>query len=168
MSFDLYKRIIQKDVNNYVAVDYEGEYKSKGAYVKGLNDLDNDLPIVNKAMMDYMLKNIPVEKTINDCNDLKEFQKIVKVSNKYICGYHNGKRLTDKTFRVFASKNTHDGIIGKVKDKNGKVIGFTTPELQALELSRKLVEVCKDKTLYVALLALTKTETVLRNTAVCK
>jgi len=55
-----------------------------------------------------------------------------------------------------------------VKDKNGKVIGFTTPELQALELSRKLVEVCKDKTLYVALLALTKTETVLRNTAVCK
>ena len=59
-------------------------------------------------------------------------------------------------------------MVERVTDKNGKVIGFTTPELQALELSRKLVEVCKDKTLYVALLALSKAETLLRNTAVCK
>lgn len=119
MSFDMYKRVIQKDVNNYVAVDYEGKYKSKGAYVKSLNDLDNDLPIVNKAMMEYMLKRTPVEATVNSCDDLKMFQKIVKVSSKYICGYHNHKRLNDKTFRVFASKNTADTSIGKVKDKNG-------------------------------------------------
>jgi len=120
MSFDIFKTIIQKDVNNYIAIDNQGEVKSKGSYVKKLNNLDNDLPIVNKALVDYMISHVPIEKTIGDCQELKQFQKIVKVSNKYICGWHNGEILQDKTFRVFAAKaNTGNGFIGKVKDKNG-------------------------------------------------
>lgn len=122
LGFDYVKEIYQKDVNNYLFIQDDGKIERKGAYVKPLNNLDYDMAIVNKALVDYMTKRVPVEKTINSCNDLKEFQKIVKVSSKYICGYHNGKRLNDKTFRVFASKNTHDGIIGKVKDKNGKEV----------------------------------------------
>ena len=119
MSFDIFKTIIQKDVNNYIAIDLNGEMKSKGAYVKNLSNLDNDLPIVNTALVDYMVKGVPVEKTINSCKHLKEFQKIVKVSSKYICGWHNGQKLQDKTFRVFASKDQDDTFIGKVKLKNG-------------------------------------------------
>jgi len=119
MSFDIFKTIIQKDVNNYIAIDLNGEMKSKGAYVKNLSNLDNDLPIVNTALVDYMVKGVPVEKTINGCKHLKEFQKIVKVSSKYICGWHNGQKLQDKTFRVFASKDLDDTFIGKVKLKNG-------------------------------------------------
>lgn len=122
MSFDIYKKIIQKDVNNYVAIDLDGEVKSKGAFVKKLSDLDNDLPIVNKALIEYMVHDVPVEKTIDDCNELKEFQKIVKVSNKYLCGWHNGKQMWDKTFRVFASKDPFDGCIGKIKIKNGQYV----------------------------------------------
>lgn len=131
MSFDEYKTVVQKDVNNYVVVDFDGNCKSKGAYVKSLNDLDNDLPIVNKAMMNYILHQIPVEKTIRDCNDLKQFQKIVKVSDKYECGYHNRKQLNDKTFRVFASNNSHDTSIQKIKvvDTKAKYEKFAnTPE----------------------------------------
>lgn len=123
MSFDLYKTIIQKDVNNYIAIDFDGNYKSKGAYVKALNNLDYDMPIVNKALIAFMVKGIPVEKTIGDCMQLKEFQKIVKVSSKYICGWHNDTKLSDKTFRVFASKLTdYDTFMGKVKIKNGKEV----------------------------------------------
>ena len=122
MSFDIFKKIFQKDVNNYLAIDQDGEIKRKGAYVKKLNNLDNDLPIVNEALVQYMVNGIPVEKTIGDCNHLKEFQKIVKVSSKYICGWHNGKKLPDKTFRVFASKDPHDTSIGKVKLKNGREV----------------------------------------------
>lgn len=119
MSFDLFERVIQKDVNNYIAVDFEGNYKSKGAYVKELNDLDNDLPIVNKAMKEYILHNVPVERTIYQCDELKAFQKVYKVSNKYECAYHNGKRLTDKTFRVFASTKRSNSFLGKIKMKEG-------------------------------------------------
>ncbi len=118
MSFDNYKRIIQKDVNNYIAVDYEGNIKTKGAFVKPLNDLDNDLPIVNKALVAYMVDDVPVEQTINACNELKQFQKIVKVSSKYICGWHNGHMLQEKTFRVFADKTHQNSFIGKLKMKN--------------------------------------------------
>lgn len=115
MSFDIYKKIIQKDVNNYVAIDFEGNVKSKGAYVKKLNDLDYNLSIVNKAMVDYIVKGIPVEETINQCEDLKEFQMIFKVSSKYICAWHKGVQLNSKTYRVFASTRWDDTFLGKVK-----------------------------------------------------
>ena len=129
MSFDCYKKVLQKDVNNYVIVDYEGGRKSKGAYVKELSALDNDLPIINKAMVDYMTENIPVGVTINSCTDLVMFQKIVKISGKYMHGLHNGQVLNDKTFRVFASKNNSDTSIYKVKnlDKNPEKFA-NTPE----------------------------------------
>ena len=54
------------------------------AYVKKLNPLDYDLPILNTALMNFMVKDIPVEQTIQECNDLKEFQLVSKISGKYI------------------------------------------------------------------------------------
>lgn len=129
MSFDFFKVVYQGDVNNYLAIDYDGNVKSKGAYVKSLNDLDNDLPIVNKAITQYLTKGIHPRKTIMECKDLIEYQKVVKVSSKYAYGTLNGQRLTDKTFRVFASKRSEDGIIGKVKTEGGSIEKFAnTPE----------------------------------------
>lgn len=116
MTFDLFKTIIQGDVNNYIAVDYDGHSKSKGAYVKSLGELDYDLPIVNKAIVEYLVNGVLPEITINSCNQLKEFQKIVKVSSKYKVAWHNGKQLTDKCFRVFASANSNDTSICKRKE----------------------------------------------------
>ena len=112
MSFNLYKSVYQKDVNNYIVVDFDGKRKSKGGYVKELNDLDNNLPIVNKAIVDYLTKNIPIETTINTCNDLKQFQMICKVSNKYKClMYGNSCRpLSERCVRVFASKYNDGGL----------------------------------------------------------
>ena len=53
LEYDLYKKVIQKDVNNYIIVDFDGKYKSKGAYVKKLHQLDYDMPIINKALINY-------------------------------------------------------------------------------------------------------------------
>lgn len=115
MSYDEFERVIQKDVNNYVAIDYKGEYKCKGAYVKSLNALDNDLPIVNRAIINYLVKGVHPRDTVMGCDRLIDFQKVVKVSSKYEYGTLNGERLTDKTFRVFASRRLNDGAICKVK-----------------------------------------------------
>lgn len=137
MEFDEYVKVFQKDVNNYVVVptgplyDEKGKprWKSKGAYVKKLNNLDYDLPIVNKAMVDYMIQGIPVEKTIRECHELKMFQKIVKLSGKFKCAIHNGEILNEKCFRVFASLDESDSYIGKQKDGNRTIEKFAnTPE----------------------------------------
>lgn len=129
LGFDMVSEIWQKDVNNYIFRFEDGKLERKGAYVKELGRLDNDLPIINKAMVDYMVNNIPVETTINSCNELSMFQKIVRVSSKYLCGWLNGKRLNDKTFRVFASLNPNDGYIGKQKEEGATIEKFAnTPD----------------------------------------
>jgi DNA polymerase len=138
LEFEMFTKVFQKDVNNYIIVpegdlyNEKGEprWKSKGAYVKKLSPLDYDLPIVNNAILEFFLKGIHPSETINKCDDLKEFQKIVKVSGKYSHGLYNpvvkkvkgkniftdGELLRDRTFRVFASKSESDGGIYKVKN----------------------------------------------------
>lgn len=129
LAYDEITEIFQKDVNNYIFRFASGKLERKGAYVMELDDLNYDLPIVNKALVDYMMKGVPVEETINDCNEIKEFQKIVKVSSNYEGGWHNGEYLTDKTFRVFASKDKDDSYLGKYKYKGATIEKFAnTPE----------------------------------------
>lgn len=131
LGFDVITEIWQKDVNNYIFRFENGKLERKGAYVKELNDLDNDLPIINTALVDAMTRRIPVEQTIMQCDDLKQFQKVFKVSSKYECGWHNGEQLQEKTFRVFASTDENDTWIGKMKYKGGKLAAekfANTPE----------------------------------------
>ncbi len=120
LEFDEYRKVFQKDVNNYIIVDADGKYKSKGAYVKKLNNLDYDLPIINKALVDYMVNNIPVEETINNCNDLKEFQLVTKISSKYKYILHGEQKIKEKCIRIFASKYIDDPGVTKVSERTGK------------------------------------------------
>lgn len=163
LGFDFVKEIYQKDVNNYIFEFDNGKLERKGAYVKESSRLDNDMPILNKALVNYMAYGIPVEQTINECEDIIEFQKIVRVSSKYKlgaigyetkaptkdcihkcpnCKYKQPSRakcfelrpyatnnkqpeiLSDRTFRVFASKDNNDGYIGKMKDYNATLEKF--------------------------------------------
>lgn len=129
LSFDIIQKIVQKDVNNYIFIDEKGKLECKGSYVKQTSKLDNDMPILNKALVDYIAYNIPIEKTINECDELIQFQKIVKVSNKYLAGVYNNEVLSDRTFRVFASTDENDGYIGKIKALNATVEKFAnTPD----------------------------------------
>lgn len=117
LEHDIIEKVIQKDVNNYYVVKEGGKVKSKGAYAKALNKLDYDLPIVNEALYNYFIKYIPVRTTINECKDLIKFQKVVKVSSKYLCAYHGNEKLDEKVLRVFASKNNNDPGAFKVKSE---------------------------------------------------
>lgn len=129
LGFDEIDEIWQKDVNNYVFKFSNGKLERKGAYVKELNELDYDLPIVNKAIVNYLVKGITPYDTIHECNRLIEFQKVVKVSSLYKYGWHNGKFRSDKTYRVLASKDFNDSYIGKCKSKKSTVEKFAnTPE----------------------------------------
>lgn len=115
LEFDEYTKVYQKDVNNYILVAEDGHTKGKGAYVKELSELDADMPVVNRALMAYMVDGVPPEVTINAATDLIDFQRVVKLSGKFLYCMHGTKRLQDKCFRVFASKRPHDGGFFKVK-----------------------------------------------------
>lgn len=129
LEFDEYTRVYQKDVNNYVIVNAEGHYKSKGAYVKKLNALDYDLAIVNRAVVAYMVDGVPVEKTILACNELKEFQQVKKISSKYDYLFYDGQTLPEKCVRVFASTDKRKGGL-KMKHKSKTTLDkvSNTPE----------------------------------------
>lgn len=129
MGFDIYAKVFQKDVNNYLLVAPDGKTKTKGAYTKALSNVDNDLPIINKAMVEYMTKGTPVEKTIEECDELKMFQKVVKLSGKYWRAWHNGEYMSEKCYRVFASLMASDTYIGKCKERGATIEKFgNTPE----------------------------------------
>ena len=117
MEYAEYTKFISKDVNNYLAVMVNGKIHAKGAYVKDLNDLDYDLPIVNEALRNYMIFGTPVEVTINSCTEFRKFQKIVKLSNKYKWVEHeHGQgniKFDNKAYRVFASMDNTDGRLLK-------------------------------------------------------
>lgn len=114
LEFEDFVKVFQKDVNNYVLVKENGEHKAKGAYVKNLNSLNYNLPIVNRAILNYLVSQIPVEETIKQCKLLKEFQFIVKISNKFEALTINDSPIKERCVRVFASTDTHDGEIRKI------------------------------------------------------
>ena len=129
LAFDVITEIYQKDVNNYVFRFENGKIERKGGYVQESNPLKNDLTIVNTALVEYMMNGTPIETTINNCDDLNLFQKVVKVSAKYLRAWHNDEWLKDKTFRVFASKNPKDTVIYKQKSVGANLEKFAnTPE----------------------------------------
>lgn len=128
LEHDTYVKVVQKDVNNYIIVDADGKYKSKGAYVKKLSKIDYDLPIINKALVNYFTKGISIKDTIDNCDDLIEYQKIVKVSKLYKHAVHNNKIIKEKVLRVFASKDEVDGTIFKVKTEDRIEKIANTPE----------------------------------------
>lgn len=120
LEFDEYVKVIQKDVNNYIIVDQDGKMKSKGAYVKKLGSLDYDLSVVNRAVSENLVNGVPVEKTINECNLLKDFQLVKKVSSKYSGIYHGENFLNEKCIRCFASKDESDGGLTKLHKQTGR------------------------------------------------
>ena len=135
MEYAEYSKFTSKDVNNYLAVKVNGKIHAKGSYVKDLDDLDNDLPIVNEALRNYMIFRTPVEVTINACTDFRKFQKIVKLSKNYdwveheqgyspsytkrgrlIKNYDSTVKYDNKAYRVFASLDTNDGRLLRSKN----------------------------------------------------
>ena len=146
LGLDLVKEIYQKDVNNYLWVDLDGGIERKGAYVKELSPIDYDLPILNRALVEFMVHKIPVEQTIMECDDLIEFQKIAKLSDLFEWVEHeygntheepkftkSGKRAgkmlvyddtrhhVNKSYRVFASKDPKAGRLLTCRHKDGRI-----------------------------------------------
>lgn len=113
-----------KDVNNLLLVKTNGEVKTVGGYLnygiseKGAWGINNNYIIVKKALREYMVNGTPLEETINNSNDPKDFQIIAHASSKYkgVFQKQYGIESTcQKTNRVYATKDKQRGTLYKVK-----------------------------------------------------
>lgn len=136
-------KIYMRDVNNYCELvqigenDYKVNYK--GGEFKGIHkfkwdkekhrfnysfedDIEaNSLTIVSEALIKRLLFDVPIEETINNCNDIFRFQIINHTGNTYIkCVQEtkDGDVEVQKNNRIYAS-NIPNGPIVKIK-QNGQ------------------------------------------------
>lgn len=130
MEYDYITYLAQKDVNNYVAVFKDGTIERKGGAVKKSSVLDNDLPIVSDAVVEYFVNGVDPTEYIMSENDMMRFMKTYKLSSKYSHAIYKGEILTDKVYRVFASRSRKDDIIYKCK-KGGKPEKFANCPIHA-------------------------------------
>lgn len=136
-------KICMRDVNNYCelvqtgdndyAVHYKGgrfngehnfkwdkeKRKFNYSFEDGLET--NSLTIVSEALLKYLLFDVPVEKTILECNDIFRFQMISHLGSTYekcVQESPNGDILLQKNNRIYAGLKPSGAII-KVKP-NGR------------------------------------------------
>lgn len=110
MTFKYYKKVIQKDVNNYILLDYYNNIIKKG--------FKNDLEIVNDAIINCLIYKTPIETTINTCYNSNKFVRKLKLTDKFDYILHNDNKYTCKTINVYASNDIKDTAIYKVRGNN--------------------------------------------------
>ena len=141
MEDDKIIKLVARDINNYCGIykvgdEYEVHYKGgdlsrgnhnfkwnkeRGGFVYSFeNDLkSNSMTIVSEAMLKYLLFNIPVEDTINNCNDIFRFQIISHLGSTYdkcVLKYNEDNEIElQRNNRIYAGKEKTGGKIYKVK-----------------------------------------------------
>ena len=119
--------LYQKDVNNYLFKDSDGNIKVKGAYVTKYSEGNEQdtLAILAKAVVGYFLENKDIRTIIcNPENLATDYQMIKKLGNMYdtpTWKREYGDIIVQKVNRIFPSTNTKNG--GLYKHKKSKEIG---------------------------------------------
>ena len=130
LDYDEIDEIWQKDVNNYLVRYGSGSYEAKGSYVKFDSDLDRDMAIIRTAVRSGLIEGSEdaIRNCIEQCSDLGQFQKIIKLGSSYKYAYIGDQELTGhRCFRVFAVKD--GATLRKQKTEGGtKEKVANTPE----------------------------------------
>lgn len=120
MEYDFTTMLVQRDVNNYIAVFENGTIERKGGAVKASKECDYDLQVVKEAIVEYFVHGIPVDEYIMNENKLKPFMKTYKLSSAYDRVLYGDEKQQGKIFRVFASRSRKDKCLYKQKDGKNK------------------------------------------------
>ena len=146
MEEDRISKVCQRDVNNYLIVMDNGKIKCKGKLFAPLNKGKyeaNSLKIVSTALQEYFANGTPVEKIINECDDIEQFQMIAKCGHTYNGGmiqYMNGDYpiQLQRCNRIFAGKIDAYGFVYKVKsDEEPYTIRRTAKQLGERALANR-------------------------------
>ena len=154
---DSISKFFQKDVNNYIWVEPDGEIKTKGGeLVRGIAPagafkVNNDAICVANAIIDYFVKGISPEDSINADNDIKHFQFIARASSKYdgMVYMYDGKEVpTQKCNRVYATADEKCGTLLKTKGET-RIKVASIPEHCLIDNDNHCAITDVDKTFYI-------------------
>lgn len=136
---DFIRKIVQKDVNNYVEVPADGgEPKVKGGQLvrgiapAGAFNINNNAVVVARAIKQYFIDGTSPEETIAASENILDFQLIAKAGGKYSQCYHlvgGEKVIVQKVNRVYAVSDKSKGTVYKthaVTGRDAKVAGLPT------------------------------------------
>lgn len=132
LELDEFDYWIQKDVNNYIAVDRKGGIKVKGGdvnkYLKPNYFNNNDIGIVDIALVDYIVNNTPIDITIiNNLDNPILYQYILQAGSTYKGTVDQNDKEYQKVNRAFAIKDNGITLFKKRQD-DGLVKFADTPK----------------------------------------
>ena len=112
-----YKKMIVRDVNNYIAEDENGYVKYKGCFEidKKIGNepaihKNNSQRIVPIALKEYFINNIPVSETIKNHNNIYDFcigRKKQKEQSYVLLSSRQNVILNDKIIRYYISNTNY-------------------------------------------------------------
>jgi hypothetical protein len=114
----IYRSLHSRDVNNYVALAIDpknGDIKVKTKGVFKPTDLQKNpnCSIIGKACVEFFLHGTPIEKTIRECDDIRQFVKVITVST----GAYWRLEYLGKVVRFYKSAGNGDVIKNLKGDK---------------------------------------------------
>jgi hypothetical protein len=125
-----YKALYSRDVNNYVALKEGGGYKVKGVYTPaGLQKNPVNMVCIN-AVLAYLQHGIPLEKSIRDCRDIRQFVTVRTVKG----GAVKGEEFLGRAVRWYYAIGATGAIHYKI---NGHKVPLTDGAKPLMELPSK-------------------------------
>ena len=106
MEFTDYSSTHSANVNNYIAVTTDGDVKRKGLYAAAGLSKNPAAEIATDAVVEYLTKGAPIERTIERCRDLTKFLTIRQVRG----GGVKGDKYLGKVVRWYYAEGETDGI----------------------------------------------------------
>lgn len=124
---DRFKAMYQYAINDYFAITEDNKVKEKGMFITAVKLGKGLTPkIIPKAVISFFKDGIPVEDTIKNCTDIRDFLMSEKTGKQWHVEYMNKEQ--QRTNRFYAS--TNGGYLWKWKDtghKEGEIITYTEP-----------------------------------------
>ena len=124
---DRFKAMYQYTINDYFAITEDNKVKEKGMFITAVKLGKGLTPkIIPKAVISFFKDGIPVEDTIKNCTDIRDFLMSEKTGKQWHVEYMNEEQ--QRTNRFYAS--TNGGYLWKWKDtghKEGEIITYTEP-----------------------------------------
>lgn len=124
---DRFKAMYQYAINDYFAITEDNKVKEKGMFITAVKLGKGLTPkIIPKAIISFFKDGIPVEDTIKNCTDIRDFLMSEKTGKQWHIEYMNEEQ--QRTNRFYAS--TNGGYLWKWKDtghKEGEIITYTEP-----------------------------------------
>ena len=115
---NLYKKYIQKDVNNYSALKSNGEIKRKGMFAPPEAGKGLKANIISLAVENYIYKSVSVEDTINQCKDIHQFLYSHETGKQFDTIYAGQKNQRINRYFISTTEQAH--YLQKL-DKNNKL-----------------------------------------------